>query len=106
MGAQKISDNEFEQEVLKSGEPVLVDFWAEWCGPCKQLSPIVDEIAGEKSNIKVAKMNIDENPESPQRYGVRSIPTLMIFQNGELKGTKVGALPKSKLIEWIDSVVA
>ena len=106
MGAQKISDGEFGKEVLESSGYVLVDFWAEWCGPCKQLSPIVDEIASENDNLKVTKVNIDENPESPQKYGVRGIPTLILFKDGEIAGTKVGALPKSKLVEWIDSVTA
>lgn len=106
MSANKVSDSEFDAQVLKSDEPVLVDFWAEWCGPCKQLLPIVEEIAGERSDIKVAKINIDENPETPQKYGVRGIPTLMMFKNGELVATKVGGLPKSQLQEWIDSAIA
>lgn len=106
MTTKKLSDADFEQEVLKSEGPVLVDFWAEWCGPCKQLSPVIDEIAGERSDLKVTKVNIDESPEAPQKYGVRGIPTLMIFKDGELIGTKVGGMPKSKILEWIDSVVA
>jgi thioredoxin 1 len=103
MPAQKISDAEFEAEVLKSDKPVLVDFWAEWCGPCKQLGPIIDEISGERSDIKVVKVNIDDNPESPQKYGVRGIPTMILFKNGVAAATKVGAIPKSKVLEWIDS---
>lgn len=102
MTAQKVSDAEFEAEVLKSDKPVLVDFWAEWCGPCKQLGPIIDEVSGERSDIKVVKVNIDDNPEAPQKYGVRGIPTMIMFKNGEAAATKVGALPKSKLVEWID----
>ena len=106
MSANKISDAEFENEVLNSDAPVLVDFWAEWCGPCKQLLPTIDEIAGERSDIKVAKVNIDENPETPSKYGVRGIPTLMLFKGGELVATKVGGLPKSALQSWIDESIA
>lgn len=106
MGVQAVSDSEFNKEVLGSSTPVLVDFWAEWCGPCKQLMPIIEEISGEVSSVKVTKVNIDQNPDSPQKYGVRGIPTLMIFKDGRVIGTKVGALPKSKLVEWINSVVA
>ena len=101
-----VSDAEFESVVLKSSEPVLVDFWAEWCGPCRQLSPIIDEISTELTSLKVTKLNIDQNPDAPTRYGVRGIPTLMIFKDGKVIGTKVGALPKSKLIEWINETVA
>lgn len=107
MSSIKISDDNFEEEVLKSSEPVLLDFWAEWCGPCRALSPVIDEIAGElKGKVKVAKINIDENPGTPSKYGVRGIPTLMIFKDGELKQTKVGALPKSDLIAWVDENAA
>ena len=106
MGVQSVSDSEFDKEVLSSSTPVVVDFWAEWCGPCKQLMPVMEEISGELSNVKITKVNIDQNPESPQKYGVRGIPTLIIFKDGRAIGTKVGALPKSKLVEWINSVVA
>ena len=105
MTAKKVSDAEFDAEVLKSDKPVLVDFWAEWCGPCKQLGPIIDEISGERSDIKVVKVNIDDNPESPQKYGVRGIPTMILFKNGAAAATKVGAIPKSKVVEWIDASV-
>jgi thioredoxin 1 len=107
MSAEHIDDAGFEAQVIKSDKPVLVDFWAEWCGPCKQVGPILDELAGEVGEkLTVAKVNIDQNPETPSKYGVRGIPTMMIFKGGEVIGTKVGAMPKSKIQEWIDSVVA
>lgn len=107
MSAEHIDDAGFDAQVLKSDKPVLVDFWAEWCGPCKQVGPILDELAGEVGDkLTVAKVNIDQNPETPSKYGVRGIPTMMIFQGGEVIGTKVGAMPKSKIQEWIDSLVA
>lgn len=105
--ALHINDNEFDQKVLKATNPVLVDFWAEWCGPCRQIAPVLDEIAKEKAgSLTVAKVNIDKNPGTPQKYGVRGIPTLILFKDGKAVSTKVGSLPKSKLIEWINSVVA
>jgi thioredoxin 1 len=98
------SDSAFEQEVLQSTTPVLVDYWAEWCGPCKMIAPILDEVAKEyQGRIKVAKLNIDENPMTPPKYGIRGIPTLMIFKNGNVEATKVGALSKSQLTAFIDS---
>ena len=101
-----VDDSEFDSKVLKSGTAVLVDFWAEWCGPCRQIAPILEEIAKEKAGkLVVAKVNIDKNPGTPQKYGVRGIPTLIIFKNGQAASTKVGSLPKSKLVEWIDSVI-
>ncbi len=106
MAPQKVSDTSFETDVIKASQPVLVDFWAEWCGPCKQIGPALEEIAAEYGDkLTIAKVNIDENPETPTRYGVRGIPTLMLFKDGQLAATKVGALPKGKLIEWIDSVI-
>ena len=106
MSTDKVTDASFEDDVLKSGTPVLVDFWAEWCGPCKMISPIVDEIAKEMGGkLKVLKLNIDENPSTPQKYGVRGIPTLMVFKDGKLAATKVGAAPKSQLQSWVDQVV-
>jgi len=99
-----LTDDSFQQEVLDSGEPVLVDYWAEWCGPCKMIAPILNEIADEyEGKIKVAKLNIDENPQTPPKYGIRGIPTLMLFKNGNVEATKVGALSKSQLTAFIDT---
>ncbi len=99
-----VTDASFEADVLKSGEPVLVDYWAEWCGPCKMIAPILDEIATEYAGkVKIAKLNIDENPQTPPRYGIRGIPTLMLFKNGNVEATKVGAVSKSQLTAFIDS---
>lgn len=107
MSTQHVSDSEFDNAVLGASGPVLVDFWAEWCGPCKQISPILDEIAKEMGGkVSIAKVNIDDNPESPQKYGVRGIPTLILFKDGKPVATKVGSMPKSALVEWLNSVVA
>ncbi len=106
MATQKVSDASFQDDVLQSQEPVLVDFWAEWCGPCRQIAPTLDEIAREMDGkLKIAKINIDENPSTPSRYGVRAIPTLMIFKGGQQVGQQVGVLPKSKLVDWIRSSI-
>ena len=97
-------DSTFSEDISNAVLPVIVDFWAEWCGPCKQIGPILDEISNEKDNLlKILKLNIDENPETPQKYGVRGIPTLMLFKEGKLIDTKVGSLPKSALLDWINS---
>lgn len=102
-----ISDDSFEKEVLQSTEPVLVDYWAEWCGPCKMIAPILDEVAGKyQGKLQIAKMNVDENREIPGKFGIRGIPTLMLFKNGQLAATKVGALSKSQLTEFIDQQLA
>ncbi|MGR9071523.1 MAG: thioredoxin TrxA [Gammaproteobacteria bacterium] len=99
-----VTDSDFNEVVLKSDTPVLVDYWAEWCGPCKMIGPVLDEIAVDfAGKLKVVKLNIDENPETPQHYGVRGIPTLMIFKGGDIEATKVGALSKSQMTAFISS---
>jgi len=101
-----VTDSSFEEEVLKSERPVLLDYWAEWCGPCRMIAPILEEIADEYGErVTVAKINIDENQETPQKYAVRGIPTLMIFKEGNVAGTKVGALSRSQLSAFIDSTL-
>jgi thioredoxin 1 len=107
MTTVKVDKNNFQSDVLQASEPVVVDFWAEWCGPCKMIAPALDEIAGELGGkVRIAKLNIDENPELAAKYGVRSIPTLMLFKNGEVADMKVGAAPKSALSSWIGGAVA
>ena len=106
MATVNVDNNSFKNDVLEASEPVVVDFWAEWCGPCKMISPSLEEIATEMNGkIKVAKLNIDENPELAAQYGVRSIPTLMLFKNGEVADMKVGAAPKTALSAWINGAV-
>ena len=104
MNPTKVTDDSFDKDVIKANSPVLVDFWAEWCGPCKVIAPALDELAKDLAGkVTVAKINIDENPGTPTKYGVRGIPTLMLFKNGQVAATKVGSLPKSKLYEWVQS---
>ena len=106
MSVGKVSDATFETEVLKSAEPVVVDFWAEWCGPCRMIAPALEEIAGSMNGkVKIVKLNVDENPRTAEKYGIMSIPTLMLFKNGELASRQVGAAPKQKLEQWITQAV-
>jgi thioredoxin 1 len=103
---QAVNDSNFETEVLKATGPVVVDFWAEWCGPCKQLSPVIDELATELSGkVKIVKVNIDESPNAPTKYGVRGIPTLILFKEGKVIDSRVGGAPKGQLQQWIESKV-
>lgn len=107
MAGINTTDASFEKDVLQSAKPVLLDFWAEWCGPCRMLLPVVEELAGEmQDKLVVAKMNVDQNPETPAKFGVRGIPTLLLFQNGQLKQTRVGGLPKADLKKWIEDAIA
>ena len=106
MSVTHVTDAEFEEKVLGAEGPVLVDFWAEWCGPCKAIAPALEEIAGEMSGtLSVAKLDVDSNPSTPAKYGIRGIPTLILFKDGEVADTKVGALPKAKLAAWLREAV-
>ena len=102
MATKKITDESFEADVIKASIPTVVDFWAEWCGPCKQIGPVLEEISDEMQNeVVIAKHNIDEEPNTPTKYGVRGIPTMLLFKDGQLKATKVGATTKSNIVSWI-----
>lgn len=106
MSVEKVSDQSFDQDVLKSGAPVIVDFWAEWCGPCRMVAPILDEVSGEMGDkIKIVKLNVDENPETASKYGIMSIPTLLLFKDGKIASRQVGAAPKAKLVQWINGSI-
>jgi thioredoxin 1 len=106
MAVGKVTDADFENQVLKADGPVVVDFWAEWCGPCRMIAPALEEIQGSMGEkVKIVKLNVDENPAVAQKYGIMSIPTLMIFKNGELASRQVGAAPKAKLEQWISAAV-
>lgn len=106
MSITHVTDASFEKDVLSAAGPVLVDFWAEWCGPCKQIAPILEQIGQEMGDrVSIAKVDIDSNPQTPTRYGVRGIPTLILFKDGEVAGVRVGAMPKSKIEEWIESIL-
>ncbi|HKJ72546.1 MAG TPA: thioredoxin TrxA [Alphaproteobacteria bacterium] len=106
MSTKAVTDTSFPDDVLKAEGAILVDFWAEWCGPCKQISPALEEIAQEMGDkLTVAKVNIDDNPITPSQYGVRGIPTMLLFKDGEIRAMKVGAMPKSKIVEWINSSI-
>lgn len=106
MAVEKVSDQNFDQDVLKSSAPVIVDFWAEWCGPCRMVAPILEEVSGEMGEkVRIVKLNVDENPQTASKYGIMSIPTLLLFKDGKIASRQVGAAPKAKLVQWINGSI-
>jgi thioredoxin 1 len=106
MAVEKVSDQNFDEDVLKSSAPVIVDFWAEWCGPCRMVAPILEEVSGELGEkVRIVKLNVDENPQTASRYGIMSIPTLLLFKDGKIASRQVGAAPKAKLVQWINGSI-
>ncbi|MBB6308062.1 thioredoxin [Xanthobacter tagetidis] len=106
MAVEKVSDQSFDEDVLKSSAPVIVDFWAEWCGPCRMVAPILDEVSGEMGEkVRIVKLNVDENPNTASKYGIMSIPTLLLFKDGKIASRQVGAAPKAKLVQWINGAI-
>ncbi|MFG1300550.1 thioredoxin [Xanthobacter sp. V3C-3] len=106
MSVEKVSDQNFEQDVLQSSAPVIVDFWAEWCGPCRMVAPILEEVSGELGEkVRIVKLNVDENPQTASKYGIMSIPTLLLFKDGKIASRQVGAAPKAKLVQWINGSI-
>ncbi|MGR7994674.1 MULTISPECIES: thioredoxin [unclassified Xanthobacter] len=106
MAVEKVSDQNFEEDVINSSAPVIVDFWAEWCGPCRMVAPILDEVSGEMDGkVRIVKLNVDENPQTASKYGIMSIPTLLLFKDGKIASRQVGAAPKAKLVQWINAAI-
>ncbi|WP_454918374.1 thioredoxin [Xanthobacter sediminis] len=106
MAVEKVTDQNFETDVINSGAPVIVDFWAEWCGPCRMVAPILEEVSGELGEkVRIVKLNVDENPQTASKYGIMSIPTLLMFKDGKIASRQVGAAPKAKLVQWINTAV-